>query len=210
MFVAFFGLNYPYLKNAVFRCHTIGETCSQSKKNVNKKTINERTLKMKTITNDFRRGEIYYIEKSENYGSEQQAGRPAVIVSNDTNNEHSATVEVVYLTTRNKNELPTHVRVNGTGITSTALCEQVATIDKGRILTRRGNAPSRKRIGRKNTICGEYTGKREDSHYSSMLFCIGNGKISHSIRRSYYTAKAGANIHRLGKEKQDVQKDPSE
>ena len=49
----------------------------------------------------FKRGEIYYIESSfATTGSEQRPGRPAVIVSNDKNNEHSTTAEVVYLTTQ--------------------------------------------------------------------------------------------------------------
>lgn len=75
-----------------------------------------------------KRGEIYYIESYYTTGSEQRAGRPAVIVSNDRNNEHSATVEVVYLTTQPKHDLPTHVTVRGTGRDSIALCEQVSTV----------------------------------------------------------------------------------
>lgn len=75
-----------------------------------------------------KRGEIYYIESHYTTGSEQRAGRPAVIVSNDRNNEHSATVEVVYLTTQPKHDLPTHVTVRGTGRDSIALCEQVSTV----------------------------------------------------------------------------------
>lgn len=75
-----------------------------------------------------KRGEIYYIESYYTTGSEQRAGRPAVIVSNDKNNEYSATVEVVYLTTQPKHDLPTHVTVRGTGRDSTALCEQVSTV----------------------------------------------------------------------------------
>lgn len=43
-----------------------------------------------------KRGQIYYIESNhQEIGSEQRAGRPAVIVSNDKNNENSTTVEVV-------------------------------------------------------------------------------------------------------------------
>lgn len=83
----------------------------------------------------YSRGDIYYVEKFSSYGSEQQPGRPAVIVSNDRNNEHSSTVEVVYLTTRIKPDLPTHVTVNGTGVPSTALCEQVHTVDMQRLMS---------------------------------------------------------------------------
>ena len=42
---------------------------------------------------DIKRGDIYYIDKYPTTGSEQQAGRPAIIVSNEKNNQHSATVE---------------------------------------------------------------------------------------------------------------------
>lgn len=80
-----------------------------------------------------KRGEIYYIESYYTTGSEQRAGRPAVIVSNDKNNEYSATVEVVYLTTQPKHDLPTHVTVRGTGRDGIALCEQVSTVATERI-----------------------------------------------------------------------------
>ena len=52
---------------------------------------------------DVKRGEIYYISRGGyNTGSEQQADRPGVIVSNDKNNKNSQTLEVVYLTTQPK------------------------------------------------------------------------------------------------------------
>lgn len=79
------------------------------------------------------RGDVYYVERYPSVGCEQQAGRPAVIVSNDMNNKHSSTVEVVYLTTKPKTDLPTHVAITATGISSTALCEQVHTIDMTRL-----------------------------------------------------------------------------
>jgi len=75
-----------------------------------------------------KRGDIYYIESYYTTGSEQRAGRPAIIVSNDKNNEHSSTVEIVYLTTQPKHDLPTHVTVRGTGRDSIALCEQVTSV----------------------------------------------------------------------------------
>ena len=82
-----------------------------------------------------RRGEIYYIENNLarfTTGSEQQGGRPGIIVSNDSCNEHSECVEVVYLTTSYKKPLPTHVTVMAS-VSSTALCEQVHSVDKSRI-----------------------------------------------------------------------------
>ena len=83
-----------------------------------------------------KRGEIYYVEPSKQYqetGSEQRSNRPAIIVSNDLNNENAQTVEIVYLTTQPKKELPTHVQINCNGRASTALCEQVSTVAIERI-----------------------------------------------------------------------------
>ena len=79
------------------------------------------------------RGDIYYVNHTKSVGSEQRSGRPAVIVSNDTNNKNSRVVEVVYLTTRHKPNMLTHVSIHSTGMESTALCEQVHTVDCERL-----------------------------------------------------------------------------
>lgn len=60
-------------------------------------------------------------------------GRPAVIVSNDKNNAKSNTVEVVYMTTKPKTNLPTHVYIESALRPSTLLCEQISTVSEGRI-----------------------------------------------------------------------------
>lgn len=81
-----------------------------------------------------KRGEIYYIKS--NYsetGYEMKGDRPAVIVSNDKNNERSGCLEVVFLTTKPKRPLPTHVLVReDTARPSTVLCEQITSVDIGR------------------------------------------------------------------------------
>lgn len=76
------------------------------------------------------RGEIYYVEKldTENMGSEQRANRPAIIVSNNLCNKHSPVVEIVYLTTQPKREMPTHVPINSAKYPGTALCEQIHSV----------------------------------------------------------------------------------
>lgn len=84
----------------------------------------------------FFRGEVYYVlPTGKEVGCEQHAGRPAVIVSNNQNNKSAATVEIVYLTTQEKKPLPTHVHINAAGKLkeSTAICEQVLTVDKTRM-----------------------------------------------------------------------------
>lgn len=78
------------------------------------------------------RGDIFIVKNQKAYGHEQNNSRPAVIVSNDLNNKYSSTVEVVYLTTKSKKDLPTHVSIVGRTM-SKALCEQITTVDKRRL-----------------------------------------------------------------------------
>lgn len=81
-----------------------------------------------------RRGDIVYVEKyGAAAGSEQYADRPALVVSNDKCNIHSDVIEVVYLTTAPKTDLPTHVKIRSTPKESTALCEQITSISKSRV-----------------------------------------------------------------------------
>ena len=83
-----------------------------------------------------RRGEIYYIECGNNVvGCEQRGTRPAVVIGNDIGNKHAPVLIVVCFTTQHKKMLPTHVYVRGHG---TALCEQICTIDKTRVLAKKG------------------------------------------------------------------------
>lgn len=74
------------------------------------------------------RGEIYYIKRRDTIGSEMAKARPAVIVSNDRLNATSSVVMVVYLTTQPKKDEPTHVTIEATGRTSTAICEQIDSV----------------------------------------------------------------------------------
>jgi mRNA interferase MazF len=82
-----------------------------------------------------RKGEIWHIEQGEttSTGSEIWAGRPAVIVSNDATNQKAGFVNVVYLTTSVKREMPYHIKVMSGGKEATALCEQIFAVDKSRI-----------------------------------------------------------------------------
>lgn len=75
-----------------------------------------------------RRGEIYLIRRRDTVGSEIAKARPGVIVSNDALNDTSGVIEVVYLTTKPKKDLPTHAPMQSTGVESTALCEQIDSV----------------------------------------------------------------------------------
>ena len=80
------------------------------------------------------RGDIFYITSlNDEVGSEQHAGRPAVIVSNEKNNQFGENVTIVYLTSKEKKPLPTHTFVTTTRVASTALCESITTINKSRL-----------------------------------------------------------------------------
>jgi len=79
---------------------------------------------------DVRRGDIWIVDYEKSSGHEQHGVRPAIVVSNDIGNLHSPIVEVVWLTTAEKKPLPTHVKVGN----STALCEQIHTVDKSRLV----------------------------------------------------------------------------
>lgn len=85
-------------------------------------------MNMKEIT----RGEIYWIKPSEfkeAIGHVQRADRPGIVVS--THNNY--VVEIVYLTTQPKKDLPTHCTIRSSARTSTALCEQIQTVSDEQI-----------------------------------------------------------------------------
>lgn len=88
-----------------------------------------------------RRGEIWLaIDRDEKHNGEKskriykdsvQGGtRTCIIVSNNTGNQYSPNVEVVYTTTQKKANLPTHFDVYSTPKPSTVLCEEIDTISK--------------------------------------------------------------------------------
>ena len=81
------------------------------------------------------RGDIYYITNPyDGTTTDPKPGRPAIIVSNDRNNDHSPSVEVVFLTTQEKKPMPTHVPVFSK-VHSTALCENITSVFKERLGT---------------------------------------------------------------------------
>lgn len=105
-----------------------------------------------------RRGEVYYIDSGYmTTGSEQRPGRPAIVVSNDMNNEFSSTIQVVYLTTQPKTDLPTHVLISSLKRESIALCEQITAVAVERI----------------GDYCGEVTDSEMAKIESAMLASLG-------------------------------------
>lgn len=82
------------------------------------------------IRNGVRRGDVFYVNRLNfSGGAETQKARPAVIVSNDLNNTFSNYVEVVFLTSKYRKPLPTHVNIE-CKVPSIVLCECVETVSK--------------------------------------------------------------------------------
>lgn len=88
--------------------------------------------------------EIWMCSLGNNGGSVQCGNRPVLIVSNDTNNRHSTTVNVMPMTTKmNKRNLPCHVVLEnfkkyGLTAPSTIMVEQITTIQKENLMYRMG------------------------------------------------------------------------
>src|SRR5947209_9792468 len=91
-----------------------------------------------------RRGEIWDVNWSPGRGAEQQGTRPALIIQNDRGNASvSYPLTIVASMSRTERELPLHVRItpspeNGLNDPTDVKCEQVMTIEKSRLLRRRG------------------------------------------------------------------------
>ena len=92
-----------------------------------------------------RRGEIWDVNWSPGRGAEQQGTRPALIIQNDRGNASpSYPLTIVASMSRTERELALHVRIlpteeNGLTAETDVKCEQVMTIEKTRLLRRRGS-----------------------------------------------------------------------
>ena len=100
------------------------------------------------MSNQIKRGDIYYADLSPVVGSEQGGLRPVLIVQNDTGNKHSPTVIAAAITSQiGKARLPTHIELGAKsyGLTkdSVVLLEQIRTIDKRRLKERMGQLDDR-------------------------------------------------------------------
>ncbi|MEO7020102.1 MAG: type II toxin-antitoxin system PemK/MazF family toxin [Ktedonobacteraceae bacterium] len=95
-----------------------------------------------------RRGEIWDVNWSPGRGAEQQGTRPALVIQNDRGNASpSYPLTIVASMSRTERELPLHVRIspsseNGLTDYTDVKCEQVMTIEKLRLLRKRGSISS--------------------------------------------------------------------
>ena len=95
--------------------------------------------------NAMRRGEIYWVDIPNAIGHELMKDRPVIIVSCDALNDNSPVVQVVYCSASPKKELPEHITIRSTEQISTALCENVYTVDKSRVGRYVGRCTTRSR-----------------------------------------------------------------
>lgn len=93
-------------------------------------------------SNEVHRFDVWYADLPGFPGSHVQFGmRPVVVISNNAANQYSPVVTIVPLTSKIKpNSLPTHtvIHTKGLQVPSVALCEQVMTIDRRRLVNRIG------------------------------------------------------------------------
>src|SRR5881227_1092934 len=91
-----------------------------------------------------RRGEIWDVNWSPGRGAEQKGTRPALIIQNDRGNASPTyPLTIVASMSRTEREIPLHVRIapseeNGLANFTDVKCEQLMTIEKSRLLRRRG------------------------------------------------------------------------
>jgi len=95
------------------------------------------------------RGEIYYADFDNVYGSEQKGERPVLIIQNSSGNIFSPTTICALISTSDKkSSLPTHVSIDSNEANlpqnSVVQLEQIRTIDKKRLKNKRGKLSHRK------------------------------------------------------------------
>ena len=89
------------------------------------------------------RGEIYWLDLPPGSGSEQAGRRPVLIIQNQIGNRTSPTTVVAAITSQPRQRVyPFHVHFtpqeSGLKLPGIILCEQVQTIDQGRLDSRAG------------------------------------------------------------------------
>ena len=83
-----------------------------------------------------KRGEIWLVDFNPTRGAEIKKIRPAIIISNDMNNQHASTITVVPVSDKGEKIYPVEVELLSEKIglkkESKAKCQQIRTVDKSR------------------------------------------------------------------------------
>lgn len=86
---------------------------------------------------EIRRGEVYWVTVDDSVGDEIQTGRPAVVLSGNGANAGSNTVIVAFMTSSGAGKW-SRVRVWLDGSYSQVCCDQIRTVDKSRLTSKKG------------------------------------------------------------------------
>ena len=94
-----------------------------------------------------KRGEIWLVSLDPSLGAEIKKTRPAVVISNDINNEHAATITVLPVTDQGEKVYPFEVSLflkdaPSLKKISKIKCQQIRTIDKLRLIKYIGRVSS--------------------------------------------------------------------
>ena len=116
---------------------------------------------------EVRRGDIFWCPVMEvNARGELYVGdpRPVIIVSNDRFNTSSNNITVVPITTKEKKDLPSHVKISVNKIKGTALCEKVSIATKDNLGYFCGSVSDEKVEEIDKALCFQLSLERETIH----------------------------------------------
>ncbi len=103
------------------------------------------------------RGQIWLVNLDPTVGAEIQKTRPALIISNDLNNQYSLTVTVIPISDKGEKVYPIEVLLSSkaTGLIkpSKARCQQIRTVDKSRLIKQLGAATEEELKAVNNALC---------------------------------------------------------
>jgi len=88
-----------------------------------------------------KRADVWWIDFGPSVGGEIRKLRPAVIVSNDSANEHLNRVQVVPITRPTARLYPSEAYVTVRGRRSKAMADQITTVSKRRLINPAGTVP---------------------------------------------------------------------
>jgi mRNA interferase MazF len=103
---------------------------------------------MNNMSNEIRRGEIYWVDWTPSRGSEESGRRPSLIIQNDIGNKYSPTTIVAALTTAVEKPYPFMVRItaeeSGLKKDSSVNLGAILTVDRTRLVSKCGTLRNRK------------------------------------------------------------------
>jgi len=87
------------------------------------------------MSNEFRRGDIWFFNPDPTLGREQKKVRPCLILSVDAYNNGPADLLIILPLTSQKKSIPIHIEVKAAGLAqvSYVMCDQIRCISKERL-----------------------------------------------------------------------------